>query len=233
MTATTFAARVIEFYRQLRPPRLDGLGVQALLPYRVPQARACTDLFYGKYFKDTSPRVFLIGINPGRFGAGTTGVPFTDPVSLEKIGIPNPFPKRRELSAVFIESLIEQWGGPEKFYRTFFITAASPVGFTKNGKNYNYYDDRKLLTAVRPFIVKTMRAQLEFGARRDVALVLGTGANYEFLNRLNEEEGFFEKLLVVEHPRFIMQYRRKRVDEFLHKYESLLQSTVPGSRTRG
>jgi hypothetical protein len=147
MTATTFAARVIEFYRQLRPPRLDGLGVQALLPYRVLQARACTDLFYGKYFKDTSPRVFLIGINPGRFGAGTTGVPFTDPVSLEKIGIPNPFPKRRELSAVFIESLIEQWGGPEKFYQTFFITAASPVGFTKNGKNYNYYDDRKLLTA--------------------------------------------------------------------------------------
>jgi hypothetical protein len=45
---------------------------------------------------------------------------------------------------------------------------------------------------------------------------------------LNEEEGFFEKLLVVEHPRFIMQYRRKRVDEFLGKYESLLQSTVPG-----
>jgi len=233
MTATTFAARVIDFYRHLRPPRLDGLGVQALLPYRVPQARACTDLFYGKYFKDTSPRVFLIGINPGRFGAGTTGVPFTDPVSLEKIGIPNPFPKRRELSAVFIESLIEQWGGPEKFYRRFFITAASPVGFTKNGKNYNYYDDRKLLAAVRPFIVKTMRAQLEFGARRDVALVLGTGANYEFLSRLNEEEAFFEKLLVVEHPRFIMQYRRKRVDEFLGKYESLLQSTAPGSRTRG
>jgi len=134
---------------------------------------------------------------------------------------------------VFIESLIEQWGGPEKFYRTFFITAASPVGFTKNGKNYNYYDDRKLLAAVRPFIVKTMRAQLEFGARRDVALVLGTGANYEFLSRLNEEEAFFEKLLVVEHPRFIMQYRRRRVDEFLAKYESLLLSTIPSSRTRG
>jgi hypothetical protein len=62
--------------------------------------------------------------------------------------------------------------------------------------------------------------------------VLGTGANYEFLSRLNEEEGFFEKLLAVEHPRFIMQYRRKRVDEFLAKYSSLLQSMVTSSRNK-
>jgi hypothetical protein len=219
----TFGSQVVEFYRRLRPPRLTGLGVDALYPYRDPAAMQVTSAFYRKFFDDSRQRVFIIGINPGRFGAGTTGVPFTDPVSLEKIGIENPFAKRRELSAVFIESLVERFGGPEKFYKSFFITAASPIGFTKGGKNYNYYDNPQHSAAVRPFIVKTLRAQLDFGARRHAAIVLGTGKNFAFLERLNQEHRFFDKLLVVEHPRFIMQYRRPHVGRFLDKYESILR----------
>ncbi len=179
--------------------------------------------FYRRFFSDERQRVFIIGINPGRFGAGTTAVPFTDPVSLERIGIPNAFPKRRELSAEFIEQVVGRFGGPEKFYCDFFITAASPVGFTRGGLNYNYYDERRLQDAVTPFIIRKLREQLAFGARRDIALVLGTGKNYAFLNRLNEEQKFFDRLLVVDHPRFIMQYRRKRVDEYLDTYESTLR----------
>lgn len=195
-----------------------------MFPYSDPAVMRVTSAFYRKFFDDTSPRVFLIGINPGRFGAGTTGIPFTDPVSLEKqCGIPNQFPKRRELSAEFFEQLIERWGGPQEFYRSHFFSAASPIGFTKGGKNYNYYDDPKLLAAVRPFIISTLRAQLAFGARRDVAVVLGTGRNYAFLVRLNAELRLFDKLLVVEHPRFIMQYRRPKVPEYLDKYEALLR----------
>lgn len=199
--------------------------MDTLFPYRDSAVMQCTSAFYRKFFNDSLPRVFLVGINPGRFGGGTTGIPFTDPVSLEtQCGIANSFPKRRELSAVFIEALIERWGGPRDFYRTFFITAVSPVGFTKDGKNYNYYDDPKLLAALRPFIVKNLRAQLAFGARRDVALVLGTGRNFEFFSRLNSEEKFFAKLLVVEHPRFIMQYKRPHVGDYLSKFERLLRS---------
>lgn len=221
-----FGSRVTEFYRRLRPPRLTGLDVDALYPYRDPAVMQVTSEFYTKYFDDSRPRVFIIGINPGRFGAGTTGVPFTDPVSLEKIGIDSPFAKRRELSAVFIESLVGRFDGPREFYKSFFITAASPIGFTKGGKNYNYYDDPQLSAAVRPFIVKTLRAQLEFGARRHVAIVLGTGKNFAYLEPLNQEHGFFAKLLVVEHPRFIMQYRRPHVDRFLDKYESILRPAL-------
>ncbi|MGH9201617.1 MAG: uracil-DNA glycosylase family protein, partial [Vicinamibacterales bacterium] len=198
-----------------------------LYPYRDPAVMQVTSAFYRKFFDDSRQRVFLIGINPGRFGAGTTGVPFTDPMSLERIGIDNPFPKRRELSAVFIETLIEHLGGLNEFYKSFFITAASPIGFTKGGRNYNYYDDPKLLAAVRPFIVKSLRAQLSFGARRDVAIVLGTGRNFEFLSRLNAEHRFFDNLLVVEHPRFIMQYRRPRMADYLDKYQTLLRSSSP------
>ena len=225
----TFAASVIDFYRNLKPPRLPGLDVDVLFPYRDPNVRGVMEEFYRKFFSDRLQRVFIIGINPGRFGAGTTGVPFTDPVSLElHCGIPNAFQKRRELSAVFIEQLLDRFGGPAEFYKSFFITAASPVGFTRNGKNYNYYDNPKLVAAVKPFIVKMMRTQLAFGVRRDVALVLGTGKNFDFLRRLNDEQRFFENLVCVEHPRFIMQYRRPHVGRFLDKYESLLRPLSRG-----
>lgn len=227
MKKKTFGSCVVDFYRNLTPPDLRGLGVDTLFPYRDPAVMQCTSAFYRKFFNDSLPRVFLVGINPGRFGGGTTGIPFTDPVSLEKqCGIPNPFPKRRELSAEFVETLIERLGGPGNFYQAFFITAVSPIGFTKDGKNYNYYDDPKLLAAVRPFIVKNFRAQLAFGARREVAVVLGTGRNFEFFSRLNAEEKFFDKLLVVEHPRFIMQYKRPHVNDYLDKYEELLRSVL-------
>lgn len=222
---STFGSRVIDFYEHLAPPRLRGLGVDALFPFRDPVVRQCLTTFYTKFFSDSIPRVFLIGINPGRFGGGATGIPFTDPVSLERqCEIANPFPKRRELSAVFVERLIDRFGGPAIFYRSFFITAASPVGFTRDGKNYNYYDDPKLLTAVRPFVVNSLREQLDFGARRDTAVVLGTGKNFAFLSRLNDEQRFFGKLLMVEHPRFIMQYRRPHMKRFLDRYEDVLRS---------
>ena len=229
MMTKTFGSRVVDFYQHLKPPNLKGLSVDVLFPYSDPAVMRVTSAFYRKFFDDSSERVFLIGINPGRFGGGTTGIPFTDPVSLEKhCGIPNSFPKRRELSAEFVEAVIERWGGPGNFYKAFFITAVSPVGFTKNGKNYNYYDDPKLFAALRSFIVKSLQAQLAFGARLDVAVVLGTGKNFEFLSRLNAEHRFFENLLVIEHPRFIMQYRRPHVGRFLDKYETVLRGAMNG-----
>jgi hypothetical protein len=224
----TFGECVVDFYEHLKPPRLPGLGVDVLFPYRDTVVRQVTNTFYRKFFDDSSPRTFIIGINPGRFGGGLTGIPFTDPVSLEQhCGIQNPFPRRRELSAEYVEALIDRFGGPGDFYSRFFITAASPVGFTKDGKNYNYYDSPKLLAAVKPFIMKTLKMQMDFGARRDVAVVLGTGKNFDFLARLNSELELFDKLVGVEHPRFIMQYRRPHTRRFLDKYVAVLD----GSRT--
>jgi len=34
--------------------------------------------FYTKFYSDCKPRQLVLGINPGRFGAGATGIPFTD-----------------------------------------------------------------------------------------------------------------------------------------------------------
>ncbi len=220
----TFASRVLEYYTRLQPPNLRGLGVDALLPLRDREVLEVTETFYRTFFDDSRDRTYLIGINPGRFGGGVTGVPFTDPVSLERLGIPNAFSKRRELSAEFVEMLLERMGGAREFYRSHFIGAVSPIGFTRGGTNYNYYDDPRLLTRIKPFIVSGMHAQLAFGARRIHAIVLGTGKNYAFFNALNAEHRFFETVTPIEHPRFIMQYRRKQVPRFLDKYESLLST---------
>jgi len=72
----------------------------------------------------------LLGINPGRFGSGTTGVSFTDPIKLEKYcGIRNDLVKKAELSADFIYAMIIAYGGLESFYNRFFISSVSPLGF--------------------------------------------------------------------------------------------------------
>lgn len=223
----TFAERVLEFHQNLSHPRLRIRGVKSLYPYRDPAIRDYAGRFHRKYYSDSNPRIFVFGINPGRFGAGTTGIPFTDPVALqEACGIANDLPKKRELSSVYIYSFIDRWGGPEAFYRLFFFAAVSPIGFIKDGKNYNYYDDTRLLKSLQPFILASMRKQLHLGARREVAIVLGTGRNRFVFERLNDAHGFFLRVRVVEHPRFIMQYRRRKLDDYLARYHEVFTQAV-------
>jgi hypothetical protein len=219
---TTFADRVIEFNTTLPHPRIRVAGVKTLDPYREPVVRDLASRFYRAYYDDNQPRVFVFGINPGRFGAGTTGVPFTDPVALrDYCGIENDLPRKRELSSIFIYSFIEHWGGLEEFYKQFFFAAVSPVGFVRDGLNFNYYDDPVLLKRLHPFIVESMQKQIEIGARRDVTIVLGAGRNRQFFESINREHGFFKQIFAVEHPRFIMQYRRKKLPEFLARYHDV------------
>ena len=73
--------------------------------------------FYTKYYNDNNSTAFNIGINPGRFGGGITGIPFTDPIRLQNIcGIENDFQKKQELSSVFVYEVIKSFGGTEMFY---------------------------------------------------------------------------------------------------------------------
>ena len=164
-----------------------------------------------------------MGINPGRFGSGLTGVSFTDPVALRTFcGIENDFGNKRELSSEFIYRVIEEFGGVKKFYQRFFMTAVCPLGFTKANVNYNYYDDKKLLEAVTPFIKKTLMQQIEIGAKADALIVIGANKNRMFVESLNDEIRYFKKIIALEHPRFIMQYRRKKLDQYLNQYAAIL-----------
>ena len=220
----TFADQVIQFTQALRIPEIAlPPDFEWLFPYSQPETMAALTSFYQKYYADAQPRSFLFGINPGRFGAGITGVPFTDPVRLEaECGIENPFQKKQELSSQFVWLFINAYGGAEAFCRDFYITSISPLGFIKNGININYYDDRQLLQATEPFIVWNIRTQLEFGARREAAICIGEGQNFKVFKKLNAQHGFFKEVIPLSHPRFVMQYRRKRLEEFVERYVEVL-----------
>ena len=182
------------------------------------------ELFYNKYYADEKKRTLLVGINPGRFGSGTTGISFTDPIKLEKeCDIPNTLIKKPELSADFIYAMIKAYGGPKKFYSIFFISAVSPLGFTKEGKNINYYDEPNLQKAVTPFVISSISGMLKLGISRKKCFCIGEGKNLNFLSKLNEEHQWFEEIVPLAHPRFIMQYKRKSVSKYIDEYLIKLQ----------
>ena len=118
--------------------------------------------------------------------------------------------------------MINEFGGPEKFYRKYFISAVSPLGFTKEGKNINYYDDRKLEKAVTPFVIDSINKIMKMCMNHQKCFCIGEGDNFDFLNRLNEKHHWFGEIIPLPHPRFIMQYRRKKVLTYIEQYLRLL-----------
>ena len=222
---TTQAAAILEFYRKLKPDFPLPAGISMMNPYAEPETWAVAKTFYEKFYSDARPRAFIFGINPGRHGAGVTGVPFTDPIRLEtECGIVNDLKKKPELSSEFIYRMIAAYGGAEAFYGTYFFTALSPLGFVKGGRNLNYYDDRELLRDCEPFVLACIRRQLKTMPTFRVCYCLGEGENYRYFDRLNERHGFFEKIVPLAHPRFVMQYRRKQVGDYIKLYMERLRS---------
>jgi hypothetical protein len=114
--------------------------------------------------------------------------------------------------------MIDAYGGPKTFYDQFYISAISPLGFMKDGKNLNYYDIKELQDGLRNFIIRCLQQQLEFGIKTERCYCLGEGENYKYLNRLNNELKIFDTIVPLAHPRFIMQYRRKQVQHFVDVY---------------
>lgn len=218
----TLADQILSFQKKLKIKNDLPKGVQVMNPYQKKEAAALCEKFYRKFYSDNESRTMILGINPGRFGGGVTGIPFTDPVKLVELGIPSELPRKRELSADFIYHMIDACGGPEKFYGKFYISAVSPLGFVKDDKNLNYYDVKGLPELLDTFIVKCMNDQLSWGMNRKVCYSLGEGENFKFIQGLNNRHRFFENVVPLPHPRFIMQYRRKRLEEFVELYKSKL-----------
>lgn len=224
----TVGRSIIEFYKSLSAPKNLPPGVEVLHPQEGADVQQVVEEFYTRYYSDNNPRRLLIGINPGRFGAGITGINFTGPRQLtEFCGIQHPFGNRSELSAEFIYEMITAYGGVEKFYSGFFITSVSPLGYTRGGVNLNYYDDPALAAAIRPWIIQMFEKQLSFTGAQHACICIGGEKNYKYLKGINDECRFFERIIPVAHPRFIMQYRRKQKATFVEDYLSALdQLTV-------
>jgi hypothetical protein len=218
----TFSEKAIKYFTSIKAPVKLPTGIKIANPYESKEVKRIVKEFFEKYFNDYIERIFIFGINPGRFGSGLTGISFTDPVALkEKCGINNNLGTKRELSSRFIYKFIDEFGGAKNFYKRYFITALYPLALLKDRKNYNYYDSTDLYNALKPHIIDVIKKQIEFGADRNFTVSLGK-KNFDYLMKINDEFGFFEEVRFVEHPRYIMQYRLKKIDLYLDKYQNVL-----------
>ena len=213
-----FASKAIKFFCNLKTPHIKSSGVGVINPYEKDDVKEIVKKFYSKFYTDSNERFFVIGINPGRFGGGLTGIAFTDPVALqENCKIENNLSNRKELSSKFVYAVAKKSGGVEKFFSRVFLTALYPFAIIKDGKNYNYYDEKPLAALLMPDIIRNIKKQIAFGARRDVAILLGK-KNADYFLPINEEHKFFKKIITLEHPRYIMQYKLKQIDGYIEKY---------------
>lgn len=221
-TMPTFARKAIRYFTDLKSPSRLPSGIGLLNPYENVNVQSAVKEFYQKFYNDNRKRIYILGINPGRFGGGLTGIAFTDPVALKKhCGIDNSLGLKEELSSKFIYEVIAQFGGVKEFFSKFFLSAVYPLALIKDGKNYNYYDDKKLFSFLKPHLIQSLKAQFEFGADSRVVVCLGK-KNAEYLKVLNDELKLFRKIEVLDHPRFIMQYRKKKINCYIDQYINVL-----------
>lgn len=220
----SFAESYSEWLLQLHPGIKLPKGIHWLNPYEEQEIPKAVRSFYKTFYKGKRKRILLLGINPGRLGAGLTGIAFTDPVQLTRLcGTEYGLPQKAEHSATFIHAMIETYGGMHAFASNFLLAAMCPLGLMKNGKNYNYYDEPALLKSVSPFIEKCIDEQLAIGGRTDTVICIGEGKNRSVLENLNSKKRWFRSIHTLPHPRWVMQYRRKQLDFYVSQYVQLLR----------
>jgi len=222
-----FSSQILDFYFSLssKPPLPEG--VEAIYPFDNPETKVVMQTFFNKYYNDTNPRTYLVGINPGRLGSGITGIGFADAYHLENYcAIPNSFDKRIEISAAFMFEVMEAYGGVEMFYKDFFFTTVMPLGLLQNEKNYNYYDDLETQSTLEPFIEETLLKQMSFPQAKANIICVGQGKNLKYLTAFNEKHQCFESIEVLPHPRWVMQYRRKEKEKYIQVYLDVLKKAL-------
>lgn len=228
-TQKTFGEKVVEFNQQLRYAGPLPAGFRVLNPFLDnPETLEVMRAFYARFYGDCRSRRFIMGINPGRHGAGVTGVPFTDTKHLESdCGIPMHSARSHEVSSVFVYDLIRAYGGVARFYGEFYINSPFPLAIVRerNGKwvNANYYDDKALFADVEDFMIECLRAHIRLGLDTKKAFVLGR-KNRTFIDRLNARAHLFDELVTLEHPRYIQQYKSKEKAAYIDRFIRVLRA---------
>ena len=220
----TFADKVIEFNRHLQYSDKLPKNFRVINPYLDnPETMEVMRQFYQKFYNDSGQRRFIIGINPSRHGAGVTGVPFTDTKRLESVcGIKMRSAYTHEVSSVFIYDLITEFGGVDNFYKEFYINSPFPLAIVRQTPddkwlNANYYDDPLLFEMVKEFMILSLKKHISMGLNTSQVFVLGK-KNAVFIQKLNKEANLFGSLKILEHPRYIQQYKSKEKQHYIDKY---------------
>ena len=227
----TFGEKVVAFNKKLKFSGNLPEGFEVMNPFfDNPETITVMSKFYQKFYNDYHQRKFIIGINPSRRGAGVTGVPFTDTKRLETVcGIEMKTAHTHEISSVFLYDVIENFGGVEAFYKKFYINSPFPLAIIrktlKGNLNANYYDDKDLFEAVKPFMIQSLKDHIDLGLDTSEVFILGK-KNATFIDKINSQEKFFEKMTVLEHPRYIQQYKIKEKQLYIDKYLIALNKAI-------
>ena len=136
----TIVDRKLEFHRDITRGRRRWIGELlrregiSILPGFIERI-ALVRAFFNRYYGAPGPRVVLCGINPGRLGAGRTGLPFLDFDALGKL-LPGCRERGRERSARFVAEVIGHFGA-RRFFDGVYLTNLSWFGFEREGRNVN------------------------------------------------------------------------------------------------
>lgn len=230
----SMANQILDFYDELtRETIVIPDGYRIINPYigeQKEQVQEIAKIFYEKYYNDRRSRRLILGSSPARRGTAVTGVPFEDAQHLQKeTGVCIDNFRINRSSSNFLYEVMDEYGGCNRFYSDFYMSFTCPLGIVKtnekgNEVNCNYYENKKLKECLHIFIVSSVKRQLNFGLDRSVCYCIGSGENYKYLSKINEEYDFFNKIIPLEHPRFIMQYNSKNKNFYIKKYLDALKN---------
>ena len=107
------------------------------------------------------------------------------------------------------------------------MNSVCPLGFLRDKGNvrwvnYNYYDTPALQAAATPFILQTLPQQIALGCEVDRVVIMGK-KNGAYFRKINDAHGFFREVIEVPHPRFVAQYRRRFMDDYVEEYIRALE----------
>lgn len=208
---------VIDFYQKFVGPSKLPTDLELINPYADEDRRNAIHSFYDKYYDDSKVRVHVLGINPSRMHKTATGINYTDGFALsEYCGIDNSFSKTRELTADFFYRVVNAMGGPSEFFARIFPWAMMPVCVTKQGDYANYYEE-SVVEHLRDLVEENVRWTSKLPSTGKL-VILGTGENHKFFEGMPGSPFGYNEVRVVPHPRWVMQYNRSKLDDYIDQY---------------
>ena len=123
--------------------------------------------------------------------------------------------------------MIEQFGGASSFYRQFYINSPFPLAIVRKvpGEkwlNCNYYDYPELFETLKAYMIVSLKAHISLGIDTSNVYILGK-KNAQFIQNLNDEAHLFKRLHVLDHPRYIQQYKSKEKQLYIDTYLNTLK----------
>ena len=180
------------------------------------------DAFWDRYYARRVPRIVVCGINPGRFGAGKTGIPFLDFASLSQL-MPGVDRHDSEKSAAFFCQVIQSYGS-EAFFRDFYVTNVASVGFLRDGRNLNYHD---LPAAAQATVEANFCEEMKMVNPTQV-ISLGTAVQHTARKLLSPD---IDCSLRLPHPAWVATYRSRETEQWVSDYVEALKSAAAATST--